>query len=164
MFARARRLGLTTSLDTNWDPSGRWAGLAGILAETDVFLPNAAELLAVTGAAALEDAAAMLVKGGTTVVLKDGARGGRAWWPGGDCAAPGLAMDVVDTTGAGDSFNAGFLAARLGAASAGPAAAPTAAGMDVAVAWAAVAGSLSTRAAGGTDAQATLEEITLSVR
>ncbi|MGI5244255.1 carbohydrate kinase family protein [Dactylosporangium sp. CA-139066] len=148
VFARARSEGLTTSLDTNWDPSGRWTGLEEILAVTDVFLPNAAELLAVTGAAGVDEAAKGLVALGTTVVLKDGARGGRAWWPGGETAAPGLAVDVVDTTGAGDSFNAGFLAARLG-------------GRDVpaAVAWAAAAGSLSTRAAGGTAAQASAAEV-----
>ena len=164
VFDRARRLGVTTSLDTNWDPTGRWASLAEILAVTDVFLPNAAELLAVTGgdpatadgpgrAAAVDDAAARLVAAGTAVVLKDGARGGRAWWPGGETAAPGLPVDVVDTTGAGDSFNAGFLAARL-------------AGRDIpaALAWAAAAGSLSTRAAGGTAAQATIEELTPSSR
>ncbi|WP_327003874.1 PfkB family carbohydrate kinase [Dactylosporangium sp. NBC_01737] len=59
----------------------------------------------------------------------------------------------MDTTGAGDSFNAGFLAARL-------------AGRDIpeAVAWAARAGSLSTRAAGGTAAQATIDEVTPSIR
>ncbi|MET7424773.1 sugar kinase [Dactylosporangium sp. NPDC005555] len=165
VFARARRLGVSTSLDTNWDPTGRWAGLAEILAVTDVFLPNAAELLAVTGGkpadadgpdkkAAIDDAAARLVAGGTAVVLKDGAHGGRAWWPGvGSATAPGLPVDVVDTTGAGDSFNAGFLAAR-------------AAGRDIpeALAWAAQAGSLSTRAAGGTAAQATIDEITPSIR
>ena len=153
VFARARSLGLTTSLDTNWDPTGRWESIAEILAVTDVFLPNAAELRAVTGIEDVERAAAELVRPGTTVVMKDGARGARAWWPGGSCAVPGRTVDVVDTTGAGDSFNAGFLAARLGGRP-----------MSEAVAWAAAAGSLSTRAAGGTDAQATSEEISLSAR
>src|SRR5262249_2816424 len=49
VFARARGLGLTTSLDTNWDPAGEWASIAEILEHTDVFLPNAAELTAITG-------------------------------------------------------------------------------------------------------------------
>ncbi|WP_432836933.1 carbohydrate kinase family protein [Dactylosporangium sp. CA-092794] len=156
VFARARRLGRGTSLDTNWDPTGRWE-LGEVLAGTDVFLPNAAELFAVTGtdpAAGVEAAAARLTAAGTTVVLKDGARGGRAWWPGGgSAAAPAVAVDVVDTTGAGDSFNAGFLAARL-------------AGKELpeALAWAAVAGSLSARAAGGTAAQATIDEVIPSAR
>lgn len=145
VFTRARKAGLTTSLDTNWDPSGRWAGVDEILAVTDVFLPNAAELLAVTGAGDVETAAKSL---GATVVLKDGARGGRAWWPGGETAAPGIAVDVVDTTGAGDSFNAGFLAARLGGRE-----------VPVALSWAVAAGSLSTRAAGGTAAQASAAEV-----
>ena len=150
VLERARRKGVTTSLDTNWDPSGRWAGVTEILAHVDVFLPNAAELVAVVGRGAGEEeaAAAELVAAGTTVVLKDGARGARAWWPGGGCAAPGLPVEVVDTTGAGDSFGAGFLAGRL-------------AGQPIerAVTWAAAAGSLSTRAAGGTAAQATLSEL-----
>jgi sugar/nucleoside kinase (ribokinase family) len=148
VFARARARGVTTSLDTNWDPAEKWESIADILAYTDVFLPNAAELRAVTGVPDLDAAAATLVAAGTMVVLKNGAAGGRAWWPGGTCAAPGLAVQVVDTTGAGDSFNAGFLAAR----SAGRP-------IEDAVGWAAAAGSLSTRAAGGTAAQATPHDL-----
>ena len=57
-------------------------------------------------------------------------------------------MKVVDTTGAGDSFDAGFVYAYL-------------AGLDLqqALRFACVCGSLSTRAAGGTGAQATLAEV-----
>ncbi|TQS42159.1 carbohydrate kinase family protein [Cryptosporangium phraense] len=148
VLTRARAAGVTTSVDTNWDPSEKWEGIRSVLAVTDVFLPNTAELLAVTGEASAEAAAASLVAAGTTVVLKDGARGGRVWAPEGEFAAPSLAVPVVDTTGAGDSFNAGFLAARLGGAS-----------LEEAVAWAAAAGSLSTRAPGGTAAQATAPEL-----
>jgi len=148
VFARARNHNVSTSLDTNWDPSGRWTGLDVILACTDVFLPNAAELRAVTGREDVEEAAATIVACGTTVVMKDGARGGRAWWPGGACAAEGRTVEVVDTAGAGDSFNAGFIAGRL-------------AGLSIADAlgWATAAGSLSARATGGTAAQATLDDI-----
>ncbi|WP_027347161.1 carbohydrate kinase family protein [Hamadaea tsunoensis] len=145
LFARARSLGVSTSLDTNWDPAEQWAGVHEVLAHTDVFLPNAAELRAITGIDDLE-AAALSLK--TLVVLKDGAAGAKAWWPGGSCAAPGLPVDVVDTTGAGDSFNAGFLAGYLNGEP-----------LDRCVALAAAAGSLSTRAAGGTVAQATMHEL-----
>jgi ribokinase len=148
VFRRAHALGVGTSLDTNWDPDEKWESITQILAHTDVFLPNTAELRAVTGEHDLGMAAEGLVRAGTTVVLKNGAEGARAWWPGGECAAPGRDVQVVDTTGAGDSFNAGFLAGRL-------AGLPTA----EAVAWAAAAGSLSTRAPGGTAAQATREEL-----
>lgn len=148
IFAQARAAGVTTSLDTNWDPSGRWRGVRDVLAYTDVFLPNAAELAAVTGIAEPEAAAASLVALGVTVVLKEGAAGARAWWPGGRCAAPGLAVDVVDTTGAGDSFNAGFLAGHLGGAS-----------IEHSLTMATIAGSLSTRGAGGTTTQCTAAEL-----
>lgn len=167
---RARDLGATVTVDTNWDPTGTWTTAAQAIRAADALLPNRAELLALTGragpgvgagtsgpdgagaaaaaveaaieAAAIEAAAAELVRAGVVVVLKDGANGARAWWPGGSGAAPGLAVEVADTTGAGDTFNAGFIAARLD-------------GRTVAEAarWAAVAGSLSTRAAGGTAAQ-----------
>jgi ribokinase len=150
IFARAREIGRTTSLDTNWDPAEKWESIDEILAHTDVFLPNANELRAITRRDETDEAAAELVKQGTTVVMKNGAEGARAWWPGGTCAAPGRTVEVVDTTGAGDSFNAGFLAARLGGRP-----------MAEAIRWAAIAGSLSTRAAGGTAAQATLDDISL---
>jgi sugar/nucleoside kinase (ribokinase family) len=144
VFARAHAIGLTTSLDTNWDPAEEWASITEILEHTDVFLPNANELRAVTGEPDPAAGAAKLVAGGTTVVMKDGSRGARAWWPGGEGTAPGRTVEVVDTTGAGDSFNAGYLAARL-------------AGKEIpeAIGWAAVAGSLSVRGVGGTASQAT---------
>jgi sugar/nucleoside kinase (ribokinase family) len=151
VFARARELGVGTSLDTNWDPAEKWESIDGILAHTDVFLPNANELRAITGEPDLDTAAARLVAAGTTVVMKNGADGARAWSPDGSWSAPGLPVKVVDTTGAGDSFNAGFLAARL-------------AGLPIleAIRWAAAAGSLSTRAAGGTAAQATRADLSSS--
>jgi len=143
VFVRARAAGVTTSLDTNWDPAGRWAGVRELLPLTDVFFPNTAEL------AALGVAAPDLAATGTTVVVKEGAAGARAWWPGGGtCAVPARPVEVVDTTGAGDSFDAGFLAGFL-------------AGEPVprCVAMGVVAGSLSTRAAGGTTAQPTMTEL-----
>jgi sugar/nucleoside kinase (ribokinase family) len=88
-------------------------------------------------------------------VVKAGKNGGWSVGPDGDYAeAPGLVLDVVDTTGAGDSFDAGYLAA-------------IASGITVEterLRWAAVAGSLSTRASGGTAAQATADELLGSLR
>ncbi len=160
VFVRARKLGVRTSLDTNWDPS-RDGGTRSATSwpYTDVFLPNAAELLAVTGGEekpadrdrALEDAAAGLVAGGTTVVLKDGARGARAWWPGGTGRAPGLHGRRRRHHRGRRQFQR-----RI------PGRAGTAAADRGRAGWAAAAGSLSTRAAGGTGAQATVEELAVS--
>jgi len=154
LLARARAAGCTTSLDTNWDPACRWAGVADALGVVDVFLPNAAELHAVADALGIapggldERAALLRQRGPALVVVKAGADGGVAATADGVVRAPGLAVDVVDTTGAGDSFDAGFLAAFLR-------------GLPVTecLRWAAAAGSLSTRAAGGTPAQARSGEL-----
>ncbi|MEV4623275.1 PfkB family carbohydrate kinase, partial [Asanoa sp. NPDC049573] len=81
------------------------------------------------------------------VVVKRGALGALAWSADGPMVAPGVSATPVDTVGAGDSFNAGFLAGRLGGAD-----------LESSLRLAAACGALSTRAAGGTDAQPTLSE------
>lgn len=154
VLARARERGLTTSLDTNWDPAESWAGVAECLPHLDLLLPNAQEAVALARAlgddpAGAVEAASLLAARGPVVAVKDGAEGGFAVTSEGSVVrAPGLVIDVVDTTGAGDSFDAGFLAAWLDGRP-----------LEEAVRWAAVAGSLSTRGAGGTGGQATRAEI-----
>jgi ribokinase len=155
LLRRAHEHGASTSLDTNWDPAGRWQGLSAVLPLVDVLLPNAAELMAlatVAGqgvpAADVETAAALLTRTGATIALKDGDKGGRVWTPDGCWSVPGIASDVVDAVGAGDSFNAGFLAGRLAGL------AP-----QLALRWAVGCGSLSVRAAGGTAGQPTAAEL-----
>jgi sugar/nucleoside kinase (ribokinase family) len=138
-----RRRDVGVSLDTNWDPSGSWRSVLAALPLVDVLLPNRMELDALSAVADLSAA-------GLRLVVKDGAAGGWSQGPGGErIAASGLTVDVVDTTGAGDSFDAGYLAA-------------VAHGVEeeaTRVRWATVAGSLSTRASGGTGAQASLGEL-----
>ncbi|MET0699475.1 MAG: carbohydrate kinase family protein [Mycobacterium sp.] len=148
-FATARSAGATTSLDTNWDPAGRWQGVLGLLEHTDIVFPNAAELLAMTGMAELDAAAQAVLRLGCRVALKDGADGGRLWAPGQPLfATPAPPTDAVDTTGAGDSFDAGYLSALVEGLS------------DTACLVRAVrCGSLSTRAVGGTAAQATRADV-----
>ena len=157
LLATLRDRGITTSIDTNWDPAERWSGIADVLGLVDVLLPNEAELLALArvatagrGSADVAAAAESLAARGPRVVVKAGADGG--WSVGPDSAAidaPGLILEVVDATGAGDGFDAGYLAAL-------------AHGVDdeaTRLRWATVAGSLSVRAAGGTAGQATLAEL-----
>ena len=154
VLAEVRARGLTTSLDTNWDPAERWAGIAECLPHLDLLFPNAQEAIALAGALGEDPvdalaAASALARRGPTVAVKDGAAGGFAITPDGTVVrAPGLAVEVVDTTGAGDGFDAGFLTAWL-------------AGRPLAesIRWAAVAGSLSTRGVGGTGGQATRAEV-----
>ena len=76
----------------------------------DVFIPNAREALLVTGASAVESALQRLMEWTKIVIVKDGANG--AWIGAGGkiTHAPAVnAGPAVDTTGAGDCFNAGFL-------------------------------------------------------
>lgn len=153
LLVELRARGITTSLDTNWDPAEKWVGVADCLPLVDLFLPNAAEagaLAAALGERApdAETAARALAAHGPTVVVKDGAAGGFVVSGGELRREPGVALDVVDTTGAGDSFDAGFLAAWTANL-----------GFEVALRWAVAAGSLSTRGAGGTAGQATRAEI-----
>jgi len=112
---RCRELGKVTALDTCWDSQGRWATLLDpVLPWVDLFLPSSDEARELTGA---DDPAVMadrlLAAGCRTVVIKLGA-GGCYVRP--DADTPGYTVPacavgtVVDTTGAGDSFCAGFLA------------------------------------------------------
>jgi sugar/nucleoside kinase (ribokinase family) len=141
--AVAARAAGTTSLDPGWDPRERWElAWQGF----DVLLPNAQEAQRLAGEDDVEAAARRLAAAGPLVVVKLGAEGALA--AGAETArvhAPRVAP--VDATGAGDSFDAGFLAARL-------------AGEDLAGALAlgCACGALSTRAAGGTASQPTLAE------
>jgi ribokinase len=154
LFRALRARGCTTSLDTNWDPAERWDGVLELLDHTDVFFPNAAELLAITRSATLDVAAGHVTSRGCTVAAKCGPDGGHVWTPTGahhHVAAP--VVDVVDTTGAGDSFDAGYLTAMLRGE-------PPEQALAVAVA----AGSLATRAGGGTSTQGTPAEIDALLR
>jgi len=145
LFREARRAELTTSLDTNYDPAEQWE-VGDILTCCDVFLPNAVEALAVSGAPDLPAALDALAGRVPTLAVKLGAEGGVARRGYEEARARPLPVTVVDTVGAGDSFNAGFLCGYLKGW-------PLARSLQLALAC----GSLSTTAAGGTAAQPTLE-------
>jgi sugar/nucleoside kinase (ribokinase family) len=88
-----------------------------LVAETlelaDVFVPNESEALQLTGAPTAEDALEILGRHTELVVIKRGARGAIAMHRGVRSEAPALACVAVDTTGAGDCFNAGLIAGLL---------------------------------------------------
>ncbi|HEX3712495.1 MAG TPA: sugar kinase [Trebonia sp.] len=115
VLAQARAAGAVTSLDTNWDPSGRWRDphLPAVIGEASLLLPNEAEALAMSGAVDLDGAVAALSLAGPRLVVKLGARGALCAEPSGTCQVSLPAVTPVDTTGAGDCFNAGLIAGLL---------------------------------------------------
>ena len=148
LFAAAHARGLTTSLDPGFDPSEKWAGgLRETLGETDVFFPNEVELRGLGGSQDPVECLRRLDNGHTLIVAKLGAAGCTALDRGNPVHVPAFPVKPVDTTGAGDSFNAGFLHAWTQ-------------GMPVqeSLRFGAACGALSTRAMGGTGGQASLEE------
>ena len=102
----AHGAGLTVSLDCSWDESIVAEDAAQLIAAVDVFLPNTSE-------------ASRLVEMGVAApfapltVIKDGASGASAWKGGREVHVAAEPLTPVDTTGAGDAFNAGFLHAWL---------------------------------------------------
>lgn len=147
LFRRARRLGLTTSLDTNWDPSESWLGLPELLPLTDLFLPNVNEARAISQATALPAAMQYLSSQAGIAAVKMGEQGGAAQQGQLSLQVPALPVNVVDTVGAGDSFDAGFVYGFLNAWELGES-------LKLAV----VCGSLSTQGEGGVVAQPGLDE------
>jgi sugar/nucleoside kinase (ribokinase family) len=114
IFRQLKAEGLTLSLDTNDDPDDLWDGvLDELLDMVDIFLPNEDEACRISGKADAESAIEALARRVPLVAVKCGKRGalvqaaGRRWLVPAECVTP------VDTVGAGDSFNAGFLASYL---------------------------------------------------
>jgi sugar/nucleoside kinase (ribokinase family) len=148
LFAAARDAGATTSLDPGWDPAEDWDyGLRDVLRNTDFFLPNEQELLEITGAEDLGGAPDRLPEAATLVVKRgaDGAvafTGGRRF----DCAP--RPVEPVDTTGAGDSFDAGFVYGMLQGY-----------GLDRSLRLGCLCGTLSTQGAGGVESQPDVDEV-----
>lgn len=103
----AKAAGMTVSCDCSWDTAVLERNdLPELLAGVDVFLPNASEAEALARHAPLGVHAPL-------VVVKDGARGASALSGGAVIQRPARATHVVDTVGAGDAFNAGFIDAWL---------------------------------------------------
>jgi len=114
LFAAARKLGLTTSLDPGADPADEWhVDIVALLESVDIFLPNEVELAALTGSGCVEDGLRALDNGHTLTVAKLGRQGCAVLQRDRVLTVPAIPVRPVDTTGAGDSFNAGFLHARL---------------------------------------------------
>jgi sugar/nucleoside kinase (ribokinase family) len=139
---RLKQAGLTISLDTNDDPDDKWGGILDeILEFVDVLLPSEGELIRMAGTATLDDALKIMGRRVPLIVVKCGARGALVQERGERYEVPGIPVVPVDTIGAGDSFNAGFLSKYVRGASATEAAR-----------MGNITGALSTQASGGTEA------------
>jgi sugar/nucleoside kinase (ribokinase family) len=110
LFQRLKAKGLTISLDTNDDPDDRWeGGLHEVLCHVDLFLPNEREACKAAGTEDLEAAIHELSKLVPLVVVKLGSKGALAQRGTERFTSPPQEVVPVDTVGAGDSFDAGFL-------------------------------------------------------
>ena len=141
MLDRCRRRGITTSWDFGWHadlPDRR--GFPRSLGALDWVFVNERRGASLCSATTLTRAVVRWRSLARQSVIKRGARGAMAIADGRVVRAPAIRVEVVDTTGAGDAFNGGFLAALLAGRRL---AACLRAGVRL--------GSLSTRAAGGLD-------------
>jgi sugar/nucleoside kinase (ribokinase family) len=110
---RARQAGLQTSLDAAWDSQGRWLqDLGPCLPDVGTLFVNEEEAHLLSGVeGALEAARTLRRLGAGTVVVKLGARGCLVVSEAEEFQVPAFEVEVLDTTGAGDCFAGGFLAA-----------------------------------------------------
>jgi sugar/nucleoside kinase (ribokinase family) len=142
LFQRLKAKGLTISLDTNDDPDDRWeGGLEEVLGYVDVFLPNEREACKVARTEDLEAAVKKLSDMVPLVVVKLGRKGALAQRGTERFLSPSREVVPVDTVGAGDSFDAGFLHEFVRGAD-----------LPTCLASGNLAGALSTTRPGGTEA------------
>jgi len=150
LFCQAHRAGLTVSLDTGWDPAEEWGreDLLTVLDQVDIFLPNEAEARAIAGVDDTEQALRALAKRTPLVVIKRGAAGAMSLLDGHIIHSPGFQVNVVDTTGTGDSFDAGFIYSYV----------LRGMPLEAALHFANACGALATMGIGGATAQPTLQQ------
>jgi len=154
LFRQAKAAGLTTSFDPNTDPSQKWSsGISSVLKYADVLFVNEREATALTGRRNKREALKALGQLVPCAVVKQGPKGAVAIQNDEVVASPGFQVEAVDTTGAGDSFAAGFVSAYVRRS-------PLAECLRVANAC----GALSTRALGGTPGQPTRNELQVFLR
>ncbi len=145
LFKKAKAEGLTTSFDPNSDPNSSWRdGINEVLRNTDLLFVNEREATELTGFTKKRDALKALGQLVPCAVIKLGSKGAAAIHQDQVIKHSGFKVDAVDTTGAGDSFDAGFVAAYLSGAA-----------IEDCLRQGNACGALSTQEAGGTAGQPT---------
>lgn len=114
LVIRLRERGVGTSWDFGWNESlAGDRGFSRLLNALDYVFVNEQEAALYTSRLNLADAVAAWASHPHTVIVKMGAKGSRWVGSGQDHAVPATRVKTIDTTGAGDAFNGGFLVARL---------------------------------------------------
>ena len=116
VLREAKASGITTSLDTAYDATGKWMEtLEPCLPYVDMFMPSIVEAQHLTGLSEHQEITQFLRNnyGIHTIVIKMGENGSYASTPEAEYLAPAYPVNAVDATGAGDAYVAGFLAGTL---------------------------------------------------
>ncbi len=148
LLCRAKALGLTVSLDTNWDPKEEWRLPDELFKYIDVFLPNENEVLLCSAKENFDEACEYFMQRIPVVAIKQGSKGGTVLSACRSVALVPEKVSVIDTVGAGDSFDGGFLFGFLNGWT-----------MEKCLKAGLYCGSMNTTRAGGTDGQADLESL-----
>lgn len=153
LIAACHTKGITVSMDCQHREQTLELPLVKtIISSLDIFMPNATEARRLTCTETLEDAASILRDLVPYLIIKDGENGAHSWQQGEYLHIPAMKVVPVDTTGAGDIFNAGFLAAHFEGRS-----------PEACLRWGNVAGALSLRGYGGCSTAPTLAELMASL-
>ncbi|MGH9898074.1 MAG: carbohydrate kinase family protein [Pyrinomonadaceae bacterium] len=149
IMEQARRRNLTTSFDPNSDPTQKWdQSIWQVFKQTDLLFINEEEALQLTGRGSADEALLILGQSVACVVIKLGARGAIGLKGSESLYAPGFKLEAVDTTGAGDSFAAGFIHGYLQGRA-----------LRECLEWGNACGAMSTLKAGGTANQPDLNQL-----
>lgn len=109
-FKKVRSLGITSSFDIGYDVTETWnENIFDVVKYVDIFMPNEKESISYTRKQTAEEALEFMSKIGSTVVVKKGNNGSIGYRNGEFASSEPFLAKCVDTTGAGDAFNAGFI-------------------------------------------------------
>lgn len=149
LFDLAAARGINLSMDCQDRPfTLETEHVREIISRLKIFMPNAKEAMHLTGCDSVAAAAEVLRPLVPILIIKDGANGATAWRGDEIYHAPAIAVTTVDTTGAGDVFNAGFLTAYLSGRT-----------LSECLRWGNICGGLSTLGSGGTSTAPTRAEV-----
>jgi hypothetical protein len=141
----------TVSADFGWDKTALLdPKLDQILSDLDIFLPSKSELCHMVQIADIHDAAkAMMSKMGSgCLVVKDGVNGAFGYTFDKQINVPAISVNPVETTGAGDAFDAGFIYAYLRGET-----------LETCMKYGVICGGLTTTFPGGIKGFPTIEEV-----